>query len=456
MAAATVVSSVESEALGLRRLGWHVGPRDVGTNRPSKWYNDPGLMRKCLRLCVWAGLVLAGVDANAGSPAAKVPRRPLPATEAYRYVAPSVVVVEARVIDGVSQGSGVVVGDREIATNNHVVQGSSGFVLIHQGDRTWRAEIERTDKEHDLALLSVLLRSGETFNLPVAHIRSVDSMRIGETVYAVGAPQGLERTLSAGLVSGILQLDATNKVVQTTAAISPGSSGGGLFDSRGSLVGITTLYLKEGQNLNFAVPADRIEALRRSPSTPAAQYTLSAAAQSAPQTASVSKTCPAVSPDLPTPLHAVRAVILISSAEGPVASAGKITSPWIRARAAKALTDAGFQVFASQADAHKANAYALSLVIDLSSMWIEGTGFYPWTLNLSLGDSTDFADGSNSVVLTWQSSTYGYGGSDVVINQVAKNLDQELSKFAIDVLKARTTPSQEMQQSSSFVDPFAN
>lgn len=80
------------------------------------------------------------------------------------------------------------------------------------------------------------------------------SLKIGEAVYAVGAPQGLELSLSDGIV---LQLRGSSPpFIQTTAAISPGSSGGGLFDSEARLVGFTTLYIDSGQSLNFAMPVE--------------------------------------------------------------------------------------------------------------------------------------------------------------------------------------------------------
>jgi tetratricopeptide (TPR) repeat protein len=79
---------------------------------------------------------------------------------------------------------------------------------------------------------------------------------VGEPVYAVGAPQGLELSLSEGIVSQ-LRGDPP-PLIQTTVAISKGSSGGGLFNAEGELVGITTFYLKEGQSLNFALPVEWI------------------------------------------------------------------------------------------------------------------------------------------------------------------------------------------------------
>ncbi len=79
---------------------------------------------------------------------------------------------------------------------------------------------------------------------------------MGEPVYAVGAPQGLELSLSEGIVSQLR--GGPPPLIQTTVAISQGSSGGGLFNAEGELVGITTFYLKEGQSLNFALPVEWI------------------------------------------------------------------------------------------------------------------------------------------------------------------------------------------------------
>ena len=90
---------------------------------------------------------------------------------------------------------------------------------------------------------------------PIAGIRPFDNLEIGETVYAIGNPQRLELTVSDGLLSG-KRAAGELRLVQTTAPISPGSSGGGLFDSRGNLVGITTSTRRDAQNINFAIPAE--------------------------------------------------------------------------------------------------------------------------------------------------------------------------------------------------------
>ncbi len=85
-------------------------------------------------------------------------------------------------------------------------------------------------------------------------------LTVGQRVYAIGAPKGLELTLSEGLVSSLHPYEGS-LYIQTSAAISPGSSGGGLFDDQGRLIGITTFYLAEGQGLNFALPVDWISEL---------------------------------------------------------------------------------------------------------------------------------------------------------------------------------------------------
>ena len=87
-----------------------------------------------------------------------------------------------------------------------------------------------------------------------AQLGQASNLKVGEAVYAVGAPRGLELSLSDGIVSQLR--GGPPPFIQTTAAISPGSSGGGLFDAEGRLVGFTTLYIKSGQSLNFAMPVE--------------------------------------------------------------------------------------------------------------------------------------------------------------------------------------------------------
>ena len=170
--------------------------------------------------------------------------------QVFATAAPSIVVV----INGDIQGSGVVVAQKLVATNCHVVANARVPVTVRQGRVSHAAQRAATDTERDLCLLEVPTLEAR----PVA-IGQAASLRVGMPVYAIGAPAGLELSLSAGLVSALRQT-ATVPMVQTTAPISPGSSGGGLFDQRALLVGITTSQMRTGQNLNFAIPAEWLSA----------------------------------------------------------------------------------------------------------------------------------------------------------------------------------------------------
>ena len=155
----------------------------------------------------------------------------------------------------VGLGSGVVVGNGQVITNCHVAT-AGGTLAVKVGGEQFSASVEVADEEYDLCRLSV---SG--LAAPAVPIGSIDSLRTGQKVYAIGAPQGLELTISDGIVSAFRDMPQ-GRIIQTTAPISPGSSGGPLFDAYGRLVGIMTFQHRSGQNLNFAVPADWIGQVR--------------------------------------------------------------------------------------------------------------------------------------------------------------------------------------------------
>ena len=170
----------------------------------------------------------------------------------------SVVVVDVFGAQGksIGLGSGVVIDVGQVITNCHVVQKGSSL-QVRQSGKTFKATLKYADPDRDLCQLSV-----PALLAPAVSISTAKKLRVGQRVYAIGAPKGLELTLSEGLVSSLRQLEGS-QYIQTSAAISPGSSGGGLFDDHGRLIGITTFQLAEGQNLNFALPADWIEQLPR-------------------------------------------------------------------------------------------------------------------------------------------------------------------------------------------------
>jgi len=155
-------------------------------------------------------------------------------------------------------GSAVTVEPNQVVTNKHVIE--DGVALrVKQGSKTWPATLTHLDPDHDLCRLRA-----EGLKAPPVPVRLSSALAVGERVYAIGAPEGLELTLSEGLISGLREFEQV-RLIQTSAAISPGSSGGGLFDAQGRLVGITTYFLKEGQNLNFALPGEWVQALAKHP-----------------------------------------------------------------------------------------------------------------------------------------------------------------------------------------------
>jgi tetratricopeptide (TPR) repeat protein len=171
------------------------------------------------------------------------------AERVFAAVSPSVVVVRA----ANNQGSGVVVAPQVVATNCHVLGGPAQTTVQH-GRSSHTATRLWGDQQRDLCLLQV-----PTLEAPPVTLGEAGRLRVGATVYAIGAPQGLELSLSAGLVSQLRGAEGA-PLVQTTAPISPGSSGGGLFDERGRLVGLTTFQMERGQNVNFALPAEWVAA----------------------------------------------------------------------------------------------------------------------------------------------------------------------------------------------------
>jgi hypothetical protein len=217
-------------------LAWNDPPR----NSPSGGHKPPSGGWK-----PWQGLD-ARPRATTGSA--------LPPPVLFQKLSPSVVRVEATVPDGISQGSGVAVSPSLVATNCHVIEGATKF-SVKQLNTSFSAVLAQSDPIGDRCILEV-----SPANLtPISGVRSYAELTVGEPLYTLGNPSGLDLSIAGGMLSG-LRRDEGRPYVQTSAPISPGSSGGGLFDNQGNLVGITTLVLagKErlNQSLNFAIAAE--------------------------------------------------------------------------------------------------------------------------------------------------------------------------------------------------------
>jgi len=156
-----------------------------------------------------------------------------------------------------SLGSGFFIGDGEIASNLHVIEGAAkGFAKL-VGEKT-KYDIEgiaAVDPERDLVVLKIPGRRSQALS-----IGNSDAVQVGEPVYAVGNPQGLEGTFSQGILSSVREV-GSDKLLQITAPISPGSSGGPVLNGMGEVIGVSVATFRSGQNLNFAIPSNYLKAL---------------------------------------------------------------------------------------------------------------------------------------------------------------------------------------------------
>jgi S1-C subfamily serine protease len=150
-----------------------------------------------------------------------------------------------------------------IVTNFHVVDGLENSTVTFSNGDAYRAEVVGSDAYSDLALVSVKSSSSEFHPLQLG---VSSSLKVGESVVAIGNPYGLSGTITVGIVSQVgrtLQEDtlggfAIADTIQFSAAVNPGNSGGPLIDSNGTVVGITTAVTSGSQGLGFAIPSDTI------------------------------------------------------------------------------------------------------------------------------------------------------------------------------------------------------
>ena len=209
------------------------------------------------------GLVLAVMGALAGaSPADGAGGDEVRAV--YRAAAPAVVAVTA----GDRTGSGFLVDDAgHIVTNAHVV-GSDREVQVAIGGRRIGASVRGVEPSVDVAVLTLGAPAGDSAPLAFAE----GDLRVGDPVVAIGAPFGLQGSLSTGVVSGLRrQIDSPNGfaitgVIQTDAALNPGNSGGPLLDLSGRVVGVATQIATEGgrnEGIGFAVPGSVVRGAAR-------------------------------------------------------------------------------------------------------------------------------------------------------------------------------------------------
>lgn len=182
-------------------------------------------------------------------------------TNLVSEVRASVVTVIAFNGDGkpVAQGTGFFINSNgTLITNYHVLGGAANASVKTKGGRVWEiVETIAEDMEGDIVAVRVNLQG-----LTVRPLRLSNSSVVpGQRIFVIGSPLGLEQTVSEGIVSAVRSLEGVGRIIQITAPISRGSSGSPVINARGEIIGVASLNLTGGQNLNFAIPSARVLSL---------------------------------------------------------------------------------------------------------------------------------------------------------------------------------------------------
>lgn len=192
--------------------------------------------------------------------------------ELFDQIRQSVVVVDGliqhrdffgRIYYSQVQGSGFIYnydGMMLILTNYHVVAQTNSINITVTNEKEYPASILGSDPYADLAVLSVDASDEEFESLEIV---SSSTLRVGDSVIVVGTPYGLEGSMSEGIVSALNRILTTEEysienVIQTTAPLNPGNSGGPLLNYQGQVIGIVTAIVQESQGIGFAIPSDKI------------------------------------------------------------------------------------------------------------------------------------------------------------------------------------------------------
>jgi len=159
-------------------------------------------------------------------------------------------------------GSGVIISkDGYIVTNNHVIaEADEVTVMINGSHQEYKAKIIGKDKDSDLAVIKI-----EADNLEPIKLSTIDEVKLGDVVFAIGNPFGVGQTVTQGIISALnknhMGINKYENFIQTDASINPGNSGGALIDSRGALIGINAAILSQtggNHGIGFTIPVDMV------------------------------------------------------------------------------------------------------------------------------------------------------------------------------------------------------
>ena len=213
-------------------------------------------VRRSGRLAWIAAAVAAcGGSTASGSSGAGAQSAPLTTRQIVENSKPAIVRIESAGQSGAGVGTGfIVAADGRIATNLHVIHGAAEIrVTLLDGTQLPVQQVVAIDPQRDLAIIAIRVRQ----KLPTLRIGDSDDVSAGDRVIAIGNPLGVfDYTVSDGLISSVRPLNRATTILQISAPISQGSSGGPLFNDSGEVIGVATAIIGEGQNINFGIPSN--------------------------------------------------------------------------------------------------------------------------------------------------------------------------------------------------------
>jgi len=264
-----------------------------------------------LSAVVFAGFVRAAQNTPAPTPAA-----------IFRQTRSSVVLIVGSARgDKVAQGSGFIVGKDRIVTNYHVIAGlSAAYVLFADGRTEPVAGVMAADSDQDTAVLDV-----QTGTRPPLALGDELNLREGESVLAIGAPRGLELSLTNGIISAFRNSEK-KFLIQNTAPIAPGSSGGPLLDSRGRVVGLTTSLLADTPGVYFSIGIGAVKRLLKAAPTLSQSFAEWAAEKGAQPRLGADTVCSFITSKMMSALPTVPTVCAVKEG-GPIQYELRVFSP---------------------------------------------------------------------------------------------------------------------------------
>jgi serine protease Do len=215
------------------------------------------------------GRTPAPVAATSPAASAAPAQTPSSAAALYKQAVAGIVTITTEVARrgqvGEGTGSGIVLDQNgDILTNAHVVAGASQIQVTFNDGRSATATLVNANTRADLAVVRVSVASGGLHPLPLGNS---DTVRVGDAVYAIGAPFGLAESMTAGIVSGLNRTDQSSGrtgLIQTDAPINPGNSGGALLNTQGQVVGVNDSIespIAGNVGVGFAIPVNVVKQL---------------------------------------------------------------------------------------------------------------------------------------------------------------------------------------------------